>query len=350
VIDLPEVYQEFRALVQSVAPHLTERITLYSETEPIFDHYQISADIESATKRVVPLQHGAYLIIEETEALTAIDVNTGRFVGKSRLADTILQTNLEAVEEAARQLRLRDIGGIIVIDLIDMERTRDRIKVMNALEAALKHDRTRTRIVQLSPTGLVEITRRREGQSLRQLLHQLCPYCSGDGVVKSADTIAIETRRSVRAAAQKSSMGAVQVMLHPETAVAFLGTDAEYVQPLEASTGTQLFLRVDLGLHVEASRIKVGQAEDFTAVAGDLQVGQHLHLPVDSPLYPESNSQFTIWDNRLILLQSTNGTEYGDSGLRYPVVAEVIDIGRWFVTTRVLVHGEPPTAGSKKPQ
>jgi len=338
IIDLPDVYQEFRDLVQAVAPRLAERVVLYAGDEPIFDHYRISAATESAMKRVVPLQHGAHLVIEETEALTAIDVNTGKYVGKNRLADTILHTNLEAVEEAARQLRLRDIGGIIVIDLIDMERTRDRVKVMNALEAALKYDHTRTRIVQLSPTGLVEITRRREGQSLRQLMHQPCPYCSGEGMVKTAATVAIETRRRVRAVAHKSRGGAMQVTLHPETASAFLGLEAGLIQALEESANVQVFVRVDPELHLEATHTETGQVEDF--VVADFTPGQRLHLPPDSPLYPDATPQFTVLHNLLIFLQNCEGIESRGGAPQAPAVIEVVEVGRWFITARAIAFGQ----------
>jgi ribonuclease G len=198
IFDSADEYSAFRDLVSIIAPQYLDRVTLHQSAQSLFASAGIKNQIAMTMERVVPLFSGGHLTIDEAEALTAIDVNTGRFIGKKRLADTVLKTNLEAVEEVARQLRLRNIGGVIVIDFIDMENTRDRIKVMNTLEAALKSDHTRTRIVQLSPLGLVEMTRRREGESLRQLLFDPCPYCEGDGVIKTPTTVAIEARRALR--------------------------------------------------------------------------------------------------------------------------------------------------------
>ncbi|HEX8237972.1 MAG TPA: Rne/Rng family ribonuclease, partial [Abditibacteriaceae bacterium] len=198
LFDSADEYSAFRDLVAIVAPQYVDRVALHSQPVPLFEAAGINKQIEMTMERVVPLASGGHLTIDEAEALTAIDVNTGKFVGKKRLADTVLKTNLEAVDEVARQLRLRNIGGVIVIDFIDMEQTRDRIKVMNTLEGALKSDHTRTRIVQLSPLGLVEMTRRREGDSLRQLLFNPCPYCDGEGVIKTPATVAIDARRHLR--------------------------------------------------------------------------------------------------------------------------------------------------------
>lgn len=339
-IDSEEVFEAFQDFVRQLAPQYVERVFYTPDIHSVAGHIDIDREIARATERVVVLPSGGCLVIDEAEALTAIDVNTSKFVGKSRLADTVLQTNLEAVEEATRQLRLRDIGGVIVIDLIDMERTRDRIKVMNTLEAALKHDRTRIRIVQLSPLGLVEMTRRREGYSLRQTMQRSCPYCSGDGSIRTAITIALETRRAVRQAARSSSGAAFQVTLHPEVAAAFIGADAEYIQQLEHAIGVPIFLRVDFNLHLEASRLEIGPVATFTDKLPNIAPGARLHLPPQSPLYPEAAPQFAVLNNMLVLLQEENETGQGRSQPEppHPAIIEIIERGHWFLAAKVLVR------------
>jgi ribonuclease G len=346
VIDAPEEYEAFLTLVETIAPRYTERVHLHSSGEPLFNQFQISRDIKRAFERTVPLPHGGSLVIDEAEAFCAIDVNTGKFTGKNRLADTVLKTNLEAVEEAARQLRLRNIGGVIVIDFIDMERTRDRIKVMNALEVALKADRTRTRIVQLSPLGLVEMTRRREGDSLRQMLHRPCPYCSGDGVIKTSMTIAIEARRQIRALAEElkdTPDRAVGVTLHPETALVFLGEGGEWARDLEATSGTPLFLKVDFALHVETILVEKSTKSEFEANRSQVTFGSRLYLQEEEFLSDvtggRSQGDTAEWaavSNMLLHLEQGAVALTGR-----PSVVEIVEIGNWFHRARVLTSVDP---------
>jgi ribonuclease G len=303
-------------------------------------------DIAQVSEPVVTLPHSGYLVIDEAEALTAIDVNTGKYIGKSRLADTVLKTNLDAAEEIARQLRLRNIGGVIVIDFIDMERTRDRAKVMDALEAALKQDRTRTRIVELSPLGLVEMTRRREGDSLRRLLHRPCPYCSGDGVIKTSATVAIETRRRLRELAQSSPAEVFQVTLHPESAIAFIGTDGEDVRMLEESIAAQIVVRVDFSLHLEAARIEGGSLKAFVLSHGDFTPGARLHLDANVPLYPEKHPHFTVLQNTLVQLESNFAPDAAIT--ERPAVIEVTNVERWFVAARVIAFHTSGSGSSRR--
>jgi ribonuclease G len=341
LIDSHEEFQAFRDLVIALAPQFAQRVEYYDEPLPIFHKFRLDDDIEQAVQHIVPLPHGGSLTIDETEALTAIDVNTAKFVGKSRLAETVLQTNLEAVEEAARQIRLRDLGGVIVIDFIDTGRTRDRIQVMDALEAALKLDRTRTRIVQLSPSGLVEMTRRREGQSLRQMLHRPCPYCSGDGVVKNELSVGIDARRQVRAVAWRTPGAAVKVTLHPETAPTFLGPDDDFLTALEKACGVKVFLRVDFNLHLEATHIDTGKVEEFET-SGALSPGAHLHLLPHTRFYPEDAPQFTVLEGMLVRLNKPLEIHRKPGQPpQKPSVLEVTEVSRWFIAARVLTYGDP---------
>ncbi|MGB9620147.1 MAG: Rne/Rng family ribonuclease, partial [Armatimonadota bacterium] len=185
IIDSPVDYEKAVELIELISPKMRSRLHLYDESEPIFERYSIESEIESLLRRKVWLKSGGHVTFDSTEALTAIDVNTGKFIGSTSLSDTILKTNLDAVVEIARQLRLRDIGGIIVIDFIDMASAKDRQKVVSALEKELHKDRTRTKICHISPLGLVEMTRKRTGETLTELVTEPCPYCQGRGRVES---------------------------------------------------------------------------------------------------------------------------------------------------------------------
>jgi ribonuclease G len=345
VIDGLEEYEAFRTLVETIAPRFLDRVHFHAGGEPLYNQFNIARDIKRACDRTVPLPHGGSLVIDEAEAFCAIDVNTGKFTGKNRLADTVVQTNLEAVEEAARQLRLRNIGGVVVIDFIDMERTRDRIKVMNALEAALKADRTRTRIVQLSPLGLVEMTRRREGDSLRQMLHRPCPYCSGDGVIRTSMTVAIDARRQVRALAGQMGEGqnAIGVTLHPEIALTFIGDGGEWMRELEDACNVPIYIKVDFSLHVETVLMEKGTADGFDAARSEVPFGGRFHLSQSALLSSpgasrndENTPEWAVISSMLVHLEPGSVTLTGR-----PSVIECIENGRWFHRSRVLTSADP---------
>lgn len=338
LIDSADVCATFKAFLQPMLPHVAERIAFYDDPVPIFERFGVCAPIATATERTVPLPSGGAIVLDEAEALTAIDVNTGRFTGNRRLADTVLQTNLEAVEEAARQMRLRDLGGVIIIDLIDMERSRDRVKVMNALETALKLDRVRTRIVQLSPLGLVELTRQREGQSLRQMTQRACPSCAGSGTVKTPQSIAIETRRAIRGiaarhhAAPEAALLMVRVTLNPETAAAFVGDEGEWVRGLEESARVQIVVRVDQTLHFEATRVESGVAP--SELEPELLPDTLLRLRPHEALVPQGAPRFAVVEGRLLRLND-NGDAPPETFKR-PLLMRVREANRWFVEVDVV--------------
>jgi ribonuclease G len=201
VVDDRAAHDKVLGYVQALVPALAERVRLYSERAPIFDAFGIEKDIEKALRRRVWLKSGGYIVIDHTEALVSIDVNTGKYVGKRDFEQTVLKINLEAVNEVVRQIRLRDLGGIIIIDFIDMEVLEHREQVYKQLKRALVHDKARTNVLQISELGLVEMTRKRVRQDLRALLTQSCPTCRGAGVVKSNETLATEVYRAVQAKA-----------------------------------------------------------------------------------------------------------------------------------------------------
>src|SRR6202011_894465 len=195
--DDPTTYSRIVQFVQNYMPRLRARVMLHDGSEPVFDRFSIEPQIERALDRKVWLKSGGYLVFDQAEALTAIDVNTGRFVGKRSQQETVLKTNLEAVDEVVRQLRLRNIGGVIIVDFIDMSRDTDRKRVSDALSQALKRDKARTSALKISELGLVQMTRKRTRESLEELLTDPCPHCEGRRVVKSVPTLAADVVRGI---------------------------------------------------------------------------------------------------------------------------------------------------------
>ena len=225
------------------APELVDRVELWESDEPVFEAYGVEEVIEGMLEKRVDLPSGGYLLIEYAEAFTVIDVNTGSFTGRgksARLEDTITKTNLEAAEEVVNQLRLRDIGGIIVIDFIDMARARNRDAVLKTLRKALDEDRTKTFVVEISPLGLVEMTRQNVTEGVREIMTKACPTCEGEGVVKSEETVAIEVDRKLRELvkqAGKDGPEAYLVRINPQVTAQFIGENARMLHNLEADTG-----------------------------------------------------------------------------------------------------------------
>jgi len=230
--------------VQNYMPRLRARAALYEAIEPIFDHFPIEPQIERALERKVWLKSGGYLVFDQAEALTAIDVNTGRFVGKRNQDETVLRTNLEAVEEVVKQLRLRNIGGIIIVDFIDMTREADRKRVSDALSQALKRDKARTSMLKISELGLVQMTRKRTRESLEAMLTDTCPRCHGCRVVKSVATLAADVMRGIqRAAGRNPQTDLLVAKVNPEVARYLYDLDSKTLQAAEERLGVKIVLR-----------------------------------------------------------------------------------------------------------
>ena len=225
VVDTREVYEKCRRYVETLVPALAEKVRLWEEPTPIFEALGIEKEIEKALRRRVWLKSGGYIVIDHTEALVSIDVNTGKYVGKRDFEQTVLKINMEAVGEVVRQIRLRDLGGIIIIDFIDMEAAEHREQVYRALKRALVEDKARTNVLEISELGLVEMTRKRVRQDLRALLTTSCPTCKGSGVTKSDETLAAELFRAIRAKAATAPGKDIVARVHPDLAQ-YLDVDA----------------------------------------------------------------------------------------------------------------------------
>lgn len=262
VIDDPDEYEKVCMVAGLVAPKLKAKIQLFDRDVPIFDHYQIEKELDRLLQHKVFLKSGVYLVVDEMEALTAVDVNTGKLVGSSSLSETILKANLEAAEEVCRQLRLRDMGGIIVIDFIDMEDAADRKTLMDQFQRLLQRDRARTRVGKVSSLGLIEITRKREGQSVTETLSHVCPLCEGTGRIASTDTISLQLVREMRRRLNEPG-NAYYVECHPAVVENLIGTDGAEVEELEHELQRGLYLRADPDCALAEFQIKSGNIDDL---------------------------------------------------------------------------------------
>lgn len=296
VVDSAEEHARVADLLGSFAPHLKDRLILHRDVEPVFERYGVDREIDRALRRKVWLKSGGYIVFDRTEALTVIDVNTGKYVGKTDLASTILRTNLEAVGEIVRQITLRDIGGIILVDFIDMEKEDHRRRVLEALNDAVQHDRAKLHVIDLTALGLVEITRKRVYQDLEQIMRIPCPYCEGRGRVLSPETMAMRVRREIRKLARTSKSPAILIEVHAQVAGALFRDGAGWVRALEEAHGKRLRVRGREGLHIE--RVNVAEVdgaeelESMPATGGkrvqfwmDREPGEVLSLAEPDPAY-----------------------------------------------------------------
>jgi len=243
LIDSSEAHREMIEFATAFMPDAIPRIELYTEAKPLFELHHVEEEIQKALDSKVPLKSGGYLIIDQTEAMTTIDINTGAFVGHRNLEETIFRTNLEAAVAIARQLRLRNLGGIIIIDFIDMEEAEHRRQVIQALERALAGDHVKTSISSVSPLGLVEMTRKRTRESLEHVLCQACPTCEGRGFVKTAETVCYEVFREILRQARQFDATQLMVLAHQDVIERLLDEESAALGELELATGKPIRLQ-----------------------------------------------------------------------------------------------------------
>jgi len=251
IIDSRSGYESILSFLDSFVPSLKDSVEFYEGLEPIFDAYNLEGDISRALTKKVWLKSGGYIVIEHTEALIAIDVNTGRFVGKYNLEETILKTNLEAVKEIAYQIRLRDIGGIIIIDFIDMKKKSNQEKVFNALKQVLLKDKSKTHILPISEMGLIQMTRKRIRKSLTRILCEPCFYCDGEGYLISGQTICYNIYREILRESRDMMGVKVSLRVNPEIAELLHGEENHLIVSLERIIGKQIVIYPNSQLHME---------------------------------------------------------------------------------------------------
>jgi ribonuclease G len=286
VIDSPKQYERVTNFFQRTAPELVDGVELYEGKKPLLEKWKVDEEIESTLNRRVDLPSGGYLIIDYTEALTVLDVNSGSFTGRGKggLEETITKVNTEAAEEAVRQLRLRDIGGIIVIDFIDMAKASNRDKVLKTMRKALDADKSKSYVVEVSPLGLVEMTRQNVTDGVREILTEKCPTCEGEGVVLSAETVALEGLRKMRdIAAENAGDEAFLIRVNPKVAHELTAEDSGLAE-LEEETGKRFHFEGGEALPIETFRVvEQGSRGEIEERALPFKVGEEVLVDIDEP-------------------------------------------------------------------
>jgi ribonuclease G len=255
VVDHPELYHQVKRFIKLYLPGFKAKVDLYRGNVPMFERYRIEKEIQKTIHKKVFLRSGGHIVIEQTEGLVAIDVNTGKFTGESNLEETVYRTNLEAAQEIARQIRLRDMGGIIIIDFIDMTKQDHRWHLYKLFRDAVRRDRAKTNILQMSELGLIEMTRQRIRPSLESSVYGTCPYCEGKGIVKSVTTMTIQTIKEIKKTINHSRNKVLNVYVHPEVAERLLNEDQNSVRSLAKNSKSRIVILADPSLHREDSSI-----------------------------------------------------------------------------------------------
>jgi len=274
-----EAYDKVKEIMGVIAPSMHTKVVL--ENRDLFSVHNVYSQMQEALRRKVWLKCGGYLVIDQTEALTAIDVNTGKYVGSTSLSDTVLKTNLEAAVEISRQIRLRNTGGIIIIDFIDMEDLSHQEKVLKTLEEELKKDKTKASIQGLTRLGLVELTRKKARPGLAKLLQKDCPYCDGSGKVLSAETVSLRCKKQVISYAELSLYPAVLVEANPAVAALVIGPGGIGLRHLEARTGKQVIVKGDERQHLQEFHIKGIDLDQASVMAAPVQVGEIVKVKIE---------------------------------------------------------------------
>jgi ribonuclease G len=286
IIDSEKQFERVTNFFQRTAPELVEGVELYKDSKPLLEKWKVDEEIESTLNRRVDLPSGGYLIIDYTEALTVVDVNSGSFTGRGKggLEETITKVNTEAAEEAVRQLRLRDIGGIIVIDFIDMARASNRDKVLKVMRKALDADKSKSYVVEVSPLGLVEMTRQNVTDGVREILTAPCPTCHGEGVVLSAETVALEGLRKMRdIAAEHAGTEAFLIRVNPKVAHELTGEDSGLTE-LEDVTGKRFHFEGGDALAIDTfTLVERGTRAEIEERALPFKVGEEVLVQIDEP-------------------------------------------------------------------
>ena len=291
VIDDEKEYEKLNQLAEKSVPGSHNKIHLYERKTPIFETYQIENEIKKLWKRKVWLDSGGYVIIDNTEALVSIDVNTGKYTGKKNLQDTVFKTNLEAAVEIARQLRLRDIGGIIIIDFIDMSIEENKAEVLRVLEEELSKDRTKTALLGLTKLGLVEITRKKVREELGELFQKDCPYCNGTGLVMSETTMAMNIIRELKKLSTEENVEAILLELHPDVAAVLIGAGGDKLSELENELNMDIYIRGNNEYHIESYEIiSKGSKKELKRMALPVNQGEKYNVYIeDTHLHNEQD-------------------------------------------------------------
>ncbi len=330
IIDSRSEYEKILDLVDITGPRLKFKISL-DERDNIFGDYGIEQELEKALKRKVWLKCGGYIVIDQAEALTAIDVNTGKFVGSTNLEDTVLRTNLDAAVEIARQLRLRNIGGIIIVDFIDMQKEDHRQQVLQVLEEEFRKDKTKTNILGITQLGLVEVTRKKVRPSLSEVMQRPCPYCEGRGKVLSEETVGIHFKNYICQLARQTTADTILVEANPLVAARLIGSGGANLRELEQRTGKTLYIRGSQGQHIESVNVRpLHNQADIQANTLPVQQGQVLEVRVEEPHINNMNDGIARIDGFILDIEGA-GSLVGET-----VPVEVSRVYRTYAKARLV--------------
>jgi ribonuclease G len=329
-IDSRYEYEKMLDLLDIIGPRLKFKVYL-DERDNIFRDYGIEQELEKALKRKVWLKCGGYIVIDQAEALTAIDVNTGKFVGSTNLEDTVLRTNLDAAVEIARQLRLRNIGGIIIVDFIDMHMEEHRQQVLHLLEEEIKKDKTKTNILGITQLGLVEMTRKKVRPSLSEVMQRPCPYCEGRGKVLSEETVGIHFKNHICQMARQTSADTILVEANPLVAARLIGSGGATLRELEQRTNKSLYIRGSQGQHIESVEVRplYNQAE-ILANTLPVRQGQVLEVRVEEPHVTNVNDGIARIDGFILDIEGA-GSLVGET-----VPVEISKVYRTYAKARLV--------------
>ena len=342
IVDDPQQHQRLISFFTRTAPELVDRVELWQdEDQPLFERYDVEREIAGTLSRRVDLPSGGYLMIDYAEALTVIDVNTGSFIGRgrgARLEDTITRTNLEAAEEAVRQLRLRDIGGIIVIDFIDMARARNRDAVLKTLRKSLDEDRTKTFVVEISPLGLVEMTRQNVTEGVREIMTRHCPTCDGEGVIRSEETIAISFERRLRELARTTDAEALLLQINPRVSAVFTRDGAKILRQLEEQTGKWFHFEGSEGLPLDHFAITMeGTREEVAERALPFREGDEVLVTIVEPHMYNVDDAVAKIDGYIVSVTG-GGRHVGEKRL-----VRIDEVGRTAAVATLVANGNGPS-------
>jgi len=340
IVDDEKQHQRLISFFTRTAPELVDRVELWEEETPLFERYGVEREIEATLSRRVDLPSGGYLMIDYAEALTVIDVNTGSFIGRgkgARLEDTITKTNLEAAEECVRQLRLRDIGGIIVIDFIDMARARNRDTVLKTLRKSLDEDRTKTFVVEISPLGLVEMTRQNVTDGVREIMTRPCPTCDGEGVIRSEETIAISFERRLRDLAKEVKAEALLLQINPRVSAVFTRDGARILRALEEQTGKWFHFEGSEGLPVDHFAVTLeGTREEVAERALPFREGDEVLVTIVEPHMYNVDDAVAKIDGYIVSVTG-GGRHVGEKKL-----VRIDEVGRTAAVATLVENGAGP--------
>ena len=343
VVDDPKQHHRLVSFFTRTAPELVERVELYDGSEGLFEAYGVEDVLQGTLSRRVDLPSGGYLMIDYAEALTVIDVNSGSYTGRgkgARLEDVITKTNLEAAEEVVAQLRLRDIGGIIVIDFIDMARARNRDAVLKTLRKSLDEDRTKTFVVEISPLGLVEMTRQNVTEGVREIMTRPCPTCDGDGVIRSEETIAIEFERRLRELAREPARAeALLLRMNPRVSSQFTGNGGRMLAALEEETGKRFHFEGSEGLPLDHLDVVLeGSREEVEERALPFRKGDEVLVQIVEPHMYNVDDAVAKIDGYIISV-TAGGAHVGQKRL-----VRIDEVGRTAAVASLVDNGAGPAA------